>query len=44
MVNLAQLLTLDKSRLRRLLGVMSEERMRMIDQAIRVSLDLRSPA
>ena len=43
MVNLAQLLTLDKSRLRRLLGVMSEERMRMIEQAIRVSLDLQSP-
>jgi mRNA interferase MazF len=44
MVNLAQLLTLDKSRLRRLLGALSEERMRMIEHAIRVSLDLQSPA
>jgi mRNA interferase MazF len=44
MVNLAQLLTLDKSRLQRRLGVLNEERMRMVAEAIRVSLDLRSPA
>lgn len=42
MVNLAQILTLDKSRLRRCLGVLSKDRMRMIEAAIRVSLDLGS--
>jgi mRNA interferase MazF len=44
MVNLAQLLTLDTSRLRRRLGTLNEERMRLIEQAISVSLDLRSSA
>jgi mRNA interferase MazF len=42
MVNLAQLLTLDKSRLQRRLGMLSEGRMQMIEHAICVSLDLRS--
>jgi len=41
MVNLAQILTLDKSRLQRRLGTLSADRMRMIEEAIRVSLDLQ---
>lgn len=40
MVNLAQVLTVDKSRLRRRLGTLSPERISMVDAAIRVSLDV----
>jgi mRNA-degrading endonuclease toxin of MazEF toxin-antitoxin module len=40
MVNLAQLLTLDKARLRRRLGVLPAERLAMVDAAIRISLDV----
>jgi mRNA interferase MazF len=38
MVNLAQVLTLDKARLRRRLGDLGDETMRRVDAAIRVSL------
>ncbi len=41
MVNLAQILTLDKSRLRRRVGLLSGDLMEQIDDAIRVSLDVR---
>jgi mRNA interferase MazF len=40
MVNLAQLLTLDKSRLLRRLGALSSERMEQVNTAIRISLDV----
>lgn len=40
MVNLPQLITIDKSRLRRRLGSLSADRMAAVDEAIRVSLDL----
>jgi mRNA interferase MazF len=40
MVNLAQILTVDKSRLQRRLGVVPPERLAAVDQAIRVSLDV----
>jgi mRNA-degrading endonuclease toxin of MazEF toxin-antitoxin module len=40
MVNLAQILTVDKSRLQRRLGVLGPERLAAVDQAIRVSLDV----
>lgn len=39
-VNLSQIFTIDKDRLRRRLGALSAERMERVDQAIRVSLDL----
>lgn len=38
MVNLAQLLTVDKSRLQRRLGALPAERLDAVDEAIRVSL------
>ncbi len=41
MVNLAQILTLDKARLRRRVGVVSRDLMARIDDAIRVSLGVR---
>ncbi len=41
MVNLAQILTLDKSRLQRRVGSLSSERMDEVNAAIKVSLDLR---
>jgi mRNA interferase MazF len=40
MVNAAQLLTIDKSRLQKRLGRLSEPIMRKVDEAIRVSLDV----
>ena len=40
MVNLAQLLTIDKARLHRRLGRLSSERIEAVDAAIRVSLDV----
>jgi mRNA interferase MazF len=40
MVNLAQLLTIDKTRLRRRLGIMAPESLVKVDAAIRVSLDV----
>jgi mRNA-degrading endonuclease toxin of MazEF toxin-antitoxin module len=41
MVNLAQILTLDKSRLQRRLGTVSPDRMAKVEDAIRVSLDVQ---
>ena len=40
MVNLAQILTIDKSRLQRRLGVLARERVDMVDAAIKVSLEI----
>ena len=40
MVNLAQLLTVDKSRLRKKLGRLAPATMAAVDEAIRVSLDV----
>lgn len=40
MVNLAQILTLDKSRLQRRVGVLSSRLMEKVDVAIKVSLDV----
>ena len=40
MVNLAQLLTIDKARLQKRLGSLSESTMRQVDEAIRVSMDV----
>jgi len=40
MVNLAQLLTIDKGRLQKRLGNLSESAMEHVDEAIRVSLDV----
>ncbi len=40
MVNLAQILTIDKARLRRRLGALSPDRMRQVDAAVRVSLEI----
>lgn len=40
MVNLAQILTLDKSRLQRRVGVLSSRLMEKVDAAIKVSLDV----
>jgi len=39
-VNLAQLLTIDKERLRRRLGQLNETRLHAVDAALRISLDL----
>lgn len=39
-VNLAQILTIDKSRLTQKLGKLENERMREVNQAIKLSLDL----
>ena len=40
MINFAQLLTLDKSRLQRKVGTLSSELMSRVDAAIRISLDV----
>lgn len=40
MVNLAQILTVDKSRLRRRVGVLSAEVVNRVNAAIRISLDV----
>jgi mRNA interferase MazF len=40
MVNLAQVFTIDKSRLRKQIGRLLPKRMRQVDEAIRVSLDV----
>jgi len=40
MVNLAQLLTIDKGRLQKRLGNLSDSAMEHVDEAIRVSLDV----
>lgn len=40
MVNLAQLLTIDRARLQRRVGTLSAERIALVDAAIRVSLDV----
>lgn len=40
MVNLAQILTLDKSRLQRRVGSLSSQRMEEVNTAIKVSLDI----
>jgi mRNA interferase MazF len=40
MVNLAQILTVDKARLHRRLGRLPDERLEAVDAAIRVSLDV----
>ena len=40
MVNLAQIITIDKSRLRRRLGVLSADLLNRVNAAIRVSLDV----
>ncbi len=42
MVNLAQLLTIDKARLLKKLGVLGPETLQGVDEALRVSLELRS--
>ena len=42
MVNLAQILTIDKSRLRQRVGTLSQERIDRVNAAIRVSLDVGS--
>ena len=41
MINLAQILTLDMSRLQRRLGIVSPECMAKVEDAIRVSLDVQ---
>jgi len=41
LVNLAQFLTVDRARLQRRVGMLSEERLALVDDAIRVSLDVR---
>ncbi len=40
MVNLAPMLTIDKSRLRRRLGTLSEDLINMVNAAIKISLEL----
>ena len=40
MVNLAQVFTIDKSRLKKRIGRLSPKRMNQVDEAIRVSLDV----
>ena len=40
MVNLAQLLTIDKARLQKRLGSLSESTIQQVDEAIRVSMDV----
>jgi len=40
MINLAQILTIDKSRLRRRVGMLLPERIDMVNAAIQVSLDV----
>ena len=40
MIKLAQILTVDKARLRKRLGALSPERMAQVDEAIRISLGL----
>lgn len=40
MVNLAQLLTVDKARLQKRLGSLGESTMQQVDEAIRVSMDV----
>ena len=40
MVNLAQILTVDKSRLRRRVGMLLPERINMVNAAVQVSLDV----
>jgi len=40
MVNLAQVFTVDKSRLRHRLGALSVKKMNQVDTAIRISLDV----
>jgi len=40
MVNLAQILTVDKARLQRRIGTLPAARMDMVDAAIKVSLDV----
>ncbi len=40
MVNFAQILTIDKSRLLRRMGSLSTDRMNMVNSAIKVSLDI----
>ncbi len=40
MVNLAQILTVDKSRLQRRVGTLSQELIEMVDAAIKISLDV----
>jgi len=40
MVNLSQMFTIDKQRLRRRLGALSTERLQAVDAAIRVCLDV----
>ena len=40
MINLAQILTLDKRRLTKRLGAISEARVKDVDDALRISLDL----
>lgn len=39
-VNCAQILTIDKTRLMKRIGMLSQDRMREVDQAIRISLAL----
>ena len=41
MVNLAQILTIDKERLLKKLGYLGEERMAGVDEAIKISLGIR---
>ena len=41
MVNLAQILTVDKARLMRNLGELSEDKMREVDKSIKISLALQ---
>jgi mRNA-degrading endonuclease toxin of MazEF toxin-antitoxin module len=42
MVNLAQILTIDKSRLQRRLGTLQSELMERVNAAIKVSLDVET--
>jgi len=41
MVNLAQILTIDKARLQRRIGILPPERLQQVNEAIRVSLDVQ---
>jgi len=40
MVNLTQILTVDRSRLKRRLGALREQSMEAVDRAVRISLDV----
>ena len=43
MINLAQILTVDKSRLQRRLGILRADTVKRVNDAIQISLDLDQP-